>query len=353
MTIQNANAIVQRLGPCRILLDMAAHPGLVPELALAGCEIVDIAAADAAEIASTTVGLLRWTGADPRDFAQAIDLFGRGEALVLETVGQDRAPLEHVLFDAGWQRHPAGMMAHEYAGWSQHALPAVSYYARARVGSGELGMGAQADALIARYAMAANHVRAGDHVLVDGEGTDAGAAILTALSRAGSVARSIEADLARTADNSVDLIVAFEPPVSTGWVARLDDYARVLKHDGRLVLGWRRSPVREFTARWSAATTRAGAKLVFSHQLCPETSTRLPGRCRRAAIALDSGSSPPARRSTFFEITPMRMRPMSRRTMRSRTCPAAAAESRLRTAASTWTGSFPSASASRFASSAA
>jgi len=242
VTIQNANAIVQRLGPCRILLDMAAHPGLVPELALAGCEIVDIAAADAAEIASTTVGLLRWTGADPRDFAQAIDLFGRGEALVLETVGQDRAPLEHVLFDAGWQRHPAGMMAHEYAGWSQHALPAVSYYARARVGSGELGMGAQADALIARYAMAANHVRAGDHVLVDGEGTDAGAAILTALSRAGSVARSIEADLARTADNSVDLIVAFEPPASTGWVARLDDYARALKHDGRLILGWQKSP---------------------------------------------------------------------------------------------------------------
>ena len=242
MTIQTANAIVQRLGPCRILLDAAGHPTLVHELALAGCEVVDVATADPADIARTTVGLLRWAGTDPSDFARAIALFGHVEALVLETGGQDRAPIEQTLFDAGWQRHPGGMMAHEYHEWSQHTLPAISYYARAHAGSDELAMGAGADALIARYAMAANHVRTGDHVLVDGEGAAAGVAILTALSRAGSVVRSIGSGLAGTADNSVDLIVAFDPPVSAGWVARLDDYARVLKHDGRLVLGWRRSP---------------------------------------------------------------------------------------------------------------
>ena len=242
MTIQTANAIVQRLGPCRILLDAAGHPTLVHELALAGCEVVDVATADPADIARTTVGLLRWAGTDPSDFARAIALFGHVEALVLETGGQDRAPIEQTLFDAGWQRHPGGMMAHEYHEWSQHTLPAISYYARAHAGSDELAMGAGADALIARYAMAANHVRTGDHVLVDGEGAAAGVAILTALSRAGSVVRSIGSGLAGTADNSVDLIVAFDPPVSAGWVARLDEYARVLKHDGRLVLGWRRSP---------------------------------------------------------------------------------------------------------------
>ena len=242
MTIQTANAIVQRLGPCRILLDATAHATLVHELALAGCEVVDVATADSAEIAGTTVGLLRWAGTDPNGFVRAIALFGHVEALVLETAGQDRAPIEQALFDAGWQRHPGGMMAHEYHEWSQHALPAISYYARARAGSGELAIGAGADALIARYAMAANHVRTGDHVLVDGEGAATGVAVLTALSRAGSVVPSIGSGLAGTAANSVDLIVAFEPAVSAGWVARLYDYARVLKHDGRLVLGWRRSP---------------------------------------------------------------------------------------------------------------
>lgn len=254
MAIQNANAIVQRLGPCRILLDKAAHFDLAHELALAGCEVIDIAAADAPTKESATAGLIRWSNPDPGGFAEAIAAFGHVEGLVLETAGQNRAPLERILFDAGWQRHPGGMMVHEYPEWSHRALPAVSYYSRSRGGSPELGMGAQADALIARYAMAANHVRPGDHVLVDGEGAGTGRAVLTALSRAGSLvpvaandrapeqAGAIGPNLADVAGNSIDLVVAFEPAVPASWVARLDDYARVLKHDGRLVLGWRRSP---------------------------------------------------------------------------------------------------------------
>lgn len=257
MAIQISNAILQRLGPCRILLDREAHFDLVHELALAGCDVVDMAAADATEIAGATVGLLRWADRDLNAFAEAITPFRHVEALVLETVGQDRSSLERILFDAGWQRHPAGMMVHDYPDWRRSALPPISYYRRFRTGAAELGMGLEADALIARYAMAANHVRPGDHVLVDGEGAGTGTAVLAALSRAGSFsfvastaaveanpesAAGVEASLADVPDNSIDLIVAFEPAVPAGWLARLDDYARVLKHDGRLVLGWRRSP---------------------------------------------------------------------------------------------------------------
>jgi SAM-dependent methyltransferase len=226
-------------------------------LALAGCDLVNIAANDAAEIAEATVGLLRWANHDLEEFAEAIAPFRHVESLVLETVGQDRASLERILFGAGWQRHPAGMMVHDYPGWCRSTLPPVSYYRRSRSGSAELGMGVEADALIARYAMSANHVRPGDHVLVDGEGAGTGTAVLTALSRAGSLtsvvrnevddakpgnaAAVVDASLIGVADNSIDLIVAFEPANPAGWLARLDDYLRILKHDGRLVLGWRRS----------------------------------------------------------------------------------------------------------------
>ena len=252
MTIQYANAIVQRLGPCRIALDKAAHEELARELALIGCDVADVAAAGASESANgPSAGFLAWTGTDGGAFSNAIRPFRRMDALVLESAGQDRKLMESSLFDAGWQRHPAGMGLGEYPAWTGNALPQISYYQRApHGGAQELQKGSiEADAIIARYAMAANHTRPGDHVLVDGIGSTDGTAILLALSRAGSVTRVgtrpaagvTDPSLARLPDNSIDTIIAFEPAMPADWIARLDDYARVLKFDGRLVIGWRQS----------------------------------------------------------------------------------------------------------------
>lgn len=235
MTMQSAAATVQRLGPCRIALDRAAHAELACELALAGCDVADVPAQGA------TAGLLAWNG-EAAGLRDALRPFEGMEALVLQSAGQPRAAIERALFDAGWQRHPGGMTMGEYPGWSAHALPQTSYYSRAQAGdAGALRRGMEGDAILARYAMAAHHLRPGDHVLVDGVGSAEGVAVLTALSRAGSVDEAMEADLAAIADNAIDAIVAFDPAVPADWIARLDDYARILKCDGRLILGWRRS----------------------------------------------------------------------------------------------------------------
>ena len=261
MTIQFANAIVQRLGPCRIALDQAAHAELARELALVGCDLVDVPAGAAKGANGPTAGFLAWTDpATKASFADAIRPFKRMDALILQSAGQERKSMERCLFEAGWQRHPGGMSLGEYPAWSGNALPAISYYQRApHGGATELQKSSiEADAAIARYAMAANHTRPSDHILVDGAGAVDGAAVLMALSRAGSIVRVgatpkpgqwnmrggcdvTEASLTQIPDNSVDMIVAFEPAVPTDWIARLDDYARILKCDGRLILGWRQS----------------------------------------------------------------------------------------------------------------
>ncbi|KKC27810.1 hypothetical protein [Sphingomonas sp. SRS2] len=259
MTIQFAQGIVQRLGPCQIALDRQAHAELARELALIGCDVVDVPAAAAKGANGPTAGFLLWANPDPKaSFADAIRPYRRMDSLILQSGGQDRRSLERHLFDAGWQRHPAGMSLGEYPAWSGKTLPPVTYYQRApHGGASELQKGSiDADASIARYAMAANHIRPADHVLVDGIGAADGAAIIMALSRADSIIRvgpkpkpgqwaarsacqTTDASLAGIADNSIDMIVALEPVVPDDWVARLDDYARILKCDGRIVLGWR------------------------------------------------------------------------------------------------------------------
>ncbi|MFD2502256.1 hypothetical protein ACFSTI_30060 [Rhizorhabdus histidinilytica] len=191
MTIQNANAIVQRIGPCRIALDQAAFPELSRELALMGCETADIALGFPPRPHGLTAGFLSWTQPDAsRAFATALRRFDAMDALILQSCGQDRRSLEGDLFAAGWQRHPGGMMPGEYPGWTAATLPGVSIWQRVRGPAGDwLRKGAEADALIARYATAATHVRPGDRVLIDGIGAADGASILMASSRAGSVVR--------------------------------------------------------------------------------------------------------------------------------------------------------------------
>lgn len=251
VTIQNANAIIQRIGPCRIALDQTAFPELSCELTLMGCETTDVSTGFSTRSHGLTAGFLSWTNPYSKPaFTAALRPFRDMDVLVLQSEGQDRSSIEHDLFEAGWQRHPAGMMSGEYPNWTATSLPGATIWQRARGKDCHwLQKGVAADPLIARYATAANHVRPGDRVLVDGKGAADGAAILEALSRAGSVVRvdtnrakaggeTVDAQLSRLADESIDLIVAIEPSVPTDWVARLDDYARLLKYDGRIVIGW-------------------------------------------------------------------------------------------------------------------
>jgi len=262
VTIQFANAIVQRLGPCSIALDRNAHAELTRELSLLGCTVLDAPSPKTARRPnSATAGFIAWLDTPPdRRFTEALRPFGSMDALVLQSGGQERRSFENRLFEAGWQRHPGGMMSGEYPAWSGAALPSISYYQRAAGRGAKLlrAGGVEADAAIARYGMAAQHVRPGDHLLVDGPDGMDGASILASLSRAGSISAvaadcsrprvgadqavdRIETSLAEVADHSIDMVVAFEPSMPADWVARLHDYARVLKFDGRLVIGWRQT----------------------------------------------------------------------------------------------------------------
>lgn len=262
MTIQNANAIVQRVGPCRIAIDEAAFPDLVDELRLAGCHIASLS--DLAVLSSghgTSAAFLSWTGTNQNGIPEnTLKTLNCVDILILHSAGQARRPVERSLFDAGWQRHPGGMMLAEYPAWSANALPPLTFWRRGRpAGSTLLLQGVEADPRIARYAMAANFVRPGDRILIDAPEAEDGAAILMALSRGGSIVPLSSASLAdrrptghggekatpslsHVGDHSIDLVVGLEPAVPESWRARLDDYARILKHDGRIILGWQRGP---------------------------------------------------------------------------------------------------------------
>lgn len=253
MTIQNASAILQRLGPCRFALDPTVHGDLAVELALMGCEAVDVDSLPPSPPPHiNTAGLLTWDQADTGPtFAAALHRFAGCNVLALHSDGQDRTALEKTLFASSWQRHPAGMPLGEYGAFTARVLPPISYWRRAgAAATGCFTEGVSADPVIARYALAANHVRPSDRVLIDGPHAKDGAAILEALSRAGSV---VDGDWRHLPEASVDLIVSFQSDAPADWPARLGDYARVLKHDGRLILGWRQGHGAAVDpARWPA-----------------------------------------------------------------------------------------------------
>ncbi len=276
VTIQEASSIVQRLGPCRIAIDRNAHAELARELALMGCDLVDAPSDEAA------AGFLAWTRNDIDEaFAQALQSFVATDIFILRSFGQARHAFEQALFEAGWQRHPGGMTIGDYGAWTSYALPPISYYQRARQAAGSTLRqgGAEADAFIARHAMAANQVRPGDTVLVDGADANAGAAILTALSRAGSVIHASSGT--GLADNSIDLIVAFEPipdaQAPGDWTARLDDYARILKCDGRMILGWRRDGGNNGPRDWAALDEAVAARFMPETRYVQGLAGRDPG----------------------------------------------------------------------------
>jgi len=255
MSIQYAQDIVRRLGPGRITLDRALYEDLAVELALIGCDVQDLDGG-----ATDGAVLLDWSDAD--DGAATLTRAQAFETLALRPGASHRAVIEPALFEAGWRRHPAGMMPGMGHEWSNDDLPATVYYQRAEAaaGTGPLtAMDASADAFIARYAQMSTHVRSGDHVLIDDVAAPDAIAILSALSRGGTFEaggmRAAEGEVFRLdhiADNSLDLVLAFAPPADN-WQIALAEYARVLRLDGRLIIGWPRGKAGDHApADWPA-----------------------------------------------------------------------------------------------------
>lgn len=259
MTFHHAAAIVKRMGPCRIAMDIAAHTELARELALLGCVLHDVPAGDeAVQGDGPTVGFVEWPKPDSIEtLAQALRPFAGLQALVLRSNGENRDYLERQILANGWNRHAAGMMAPDYGTWTGKALPELSFYQPGVTTTQDdlLGRpGQEADAAIARYAMAATHIRSGDTVLVDGADRAGGASILAALSNAGTIHRASDASLRDVSDHSIDTVVALDPTLPDGWVSRLDDYRRILTFDGRLILA-----IRQTTGRGDTLPTNAAA----------------------------------------------------------------------------------------------
>lgn len=236
MSIQYAQDIIKRIGPGHITLDRSLYDDLATELALAGAVPHDLG--------DGPVGgalLIDW----PLPNMRVLDGF---KTLILLAGDSDRRTVEGALFAAGWRRHAGGMLTGQVAAWTDDRLPHTSFYQRAEAdaSAGPLqASGHAADAFIARYALANQYVRAGDHVLVDGADARHGIDILAALSRGSRFTAindlPVEPDspfrLDGLADNSIDLIVAFAPPAEN-WQIALAEYARVLRLDGRIVVGW-------------------------------------------------------------------------------------------------------------------
>jgi hypothetical protein len=260
MSIGFASALLQRLGPCHIFMERASNRALVQELVLQGCAVSDVADAAAHRAGPDVrrVGILQWPGA--QEGKKAIARYASMDTLVLSSGNHYRPDVDSCLFANGWQRHTSGMMPGEHAQFSDTTLPGISYYqklsAKGHSRSPLRQTGADADLFLGRCAQAASYIRRGDHVLIDGEGYADIAALVGALSYAGSLTCVVDrraaaldaiampiattpADLSAVADNSIDIIVALEPAIPATWRERLQDYDRVLRHDGRLVLGWK------------------------------------------------------------------------------------------------------------------
>lgn len=287
MSIQYARDIVQRLGPGRIHLDRARYDRLAHELALMGCAVHDLS-----HPASGGAVMIDW----PEDghAAGVLAQAANHDNLILRCPEGYRPTIDSALFAAGWRRHPGGMLPGESGGWSDAHLPATSYYQRAPAGAADGPLrttGAQADATIARFAQASHHVRAGDTVLVDSAHAQDGIAILAALSRGAHFATpegvvvTAEAPfrLDAFADNSLDLIVAFEPPADN-WQIALAEYARVLRLDGRLIVGWPARPNGEGSPPgWEAL-------IHFAEQLFIVESRYAHNEAGRALYPVDLGT---------------------------------------------------------------
>lgn len=292
-----ARRIIEVLGPCRVLHVGGHGANLLVELLLTGCDAWatgDVALQHPRWIAPNSAHHAT-SGAQERPFdAIVVDLahgasigqslmplvtrFGMPATLVLLASGQPRLAYEGALFNAGWRRHPGGLRTFDYPDLSDTALGEISFYQRipddaaARWSVADLQIerglhmdmlresGCRADAHIVRYALAAEHVRAGDTVLDCACGLGYGTAVLASLSAGGafigvdvdaatvayaeanygradvSFRTSNAAALEGIADASVDVVVSMETIEHVeDWHAAVAAFRRVLKPDGRLI----------------------------------------------------------------------------------------------------------------------
>ena len=226
MTIQLASAIVSQLGPCRIALEVPGIPTLRTELALLGCDVSGTKA---------SVVVIEWPGSESQDLPSQLAPHAAASTLVIIPNGASSLSVETSVLAAGWRRHPGATALFVLA--QPGGLPEACFYVRA--GRDQTGIPSLPDekstASMGRWVLASERVRAGDRVLLLGPDASEGRAIVEALSRASAV-ESGDQGTDQYEARSFDMVVAFDAPGP--WATNIGQYTRLLKLDGRLVLGW-------------------------------------------------------------------------------------------------------------------
>lgn len=282
--LSQARRLLESIGPGRLLLVGPDTEALAIELRRLGCTVSHAGAPQvlAGDAAAPGAGydavLWSWKagGSIPKPArlrAVAGEACGR---MVLFREPGWTAPaatdIQRAAMSGGWRRSLCDWSVQHYrdldhpGAWSELYLEPVP-----PASSGDPGPGALvdptratdplADASLARHALAAEHARPGDHVVVLDCRSGAGASLIAQRSRCARVtgldeseaaldyarrhhgmrdvvafARGAASRMATVRDCSVDLIVAVEG-LATGaeWAGTMAEFARVLKPDGRVV----------------------------------------------------------------------------------------------------------------------
>jgi len=228
VTIQLAAAIVGQLGPARIAVDTPGVPTLANELALLGCDVTG-------SVASAVV--IECAGPDPQHLLSRLAGFQSAEALVIISKGFYLPPLEASVFASGWRRNPGAAMPSIIALSQRDDASHICFYERAPIDyTGILNRGDEISITsLGRWSWAAQSPRAGDRVLVLGSDAEEGRTLLEAVSRAADVVACSGAPDGY-AERSFDLVIALD--ASGAWDQNIGHFTRLLKLDGRLVIGW-------------------------------------------------------------------------------------------------------------------
>lgn len=265
MTIQLAATIVGQLGPCRIAVETPNIPTLPTELALVGCAV-------SGNAANTVV--MELSGSEPQDLQSRLAPYALANALVVIPHGQDASSLEALVFAAGWRRHPGANTLSVLAQLERGGLPEACFYERVPHDySGILNLGdAVSIASMGRWALASERARAGDRVLLFGPDAGDGRTIMEALSRASAIEVGQQASGEYNA-RSFDMVVAFDVPGA--WDTNIGDMTRLLKLDGRLILGWSDSSTHR-PANWEMLEEALSAEFLIESRFAQPVGRAVP-----------------------------------------------------------------------------
>ena len=228
MTIQLASAIVGQLGPVRVAVETPSVPTLAREMALLGCDVTGGAA---------NVVVIECAGPDPQHLLSRLTEFESADTLVLISKGPYLPPLEASVFASGWRRHPGAAIPTIMAQLQRDDGSHACFYERAPRGySGILNRSDDISiSSVGRWSWAAALARAGDRILVLGSDAEEGQTVLEAVSRAADVVAGSEVSDGYD-ERSFDFVVALDP--TGAWDRNIGHFTRLLKLDGRLVIGW-------------------------------------------------------------------------------------------------------------------